>query len=245
MPPRSSSTSTSSTEPLVRKALLIESLGASFVQGQQCLGGPRRDTALFKDEQLKRLSKARSLLDSSAGKRRVVIRPSLLTSPAGAAAFALGAATALASSALPSITTRTAAATAAPLSKLKGLVSRALEGAASDAYNDSLSALHQARASSEARTATKESTNGDDDNDNEQQLRAVLRELRDAKRAPDFGGGFAASSNSNSSWEGADVEGGEEGTKSSLDENVAAAISAAEAGLRASAGLLFRASEKL
>ena len=232
----SSATSSSSTEPLVRKALLVETLGASFVQGQQCLGGPRRDTALFKEEQLRRLSAARSLLSSSSAAARVV-RPSLLTSPASAAAFALGAATALAASALNA--TGGIAGGAGALSRARGAVSRALEGAASDSYNDSLSALHQKSARAAA---------------DSEQLRAVLRELRDAKRAPDYGGGgFAASSSS--SWDGGEQGGrGHDASSeaeasflssSSLEGNVDAAVSAAEAAIRTAAGLVFRAGEKL
>lgn len=233
-PPRSSSSSSSSTstEPLVRKAVLIETLGASFVQGQQCLGGPRRDTALFKEQQLQRLSMAKSLLNSASASSTKVVRPSLLTSPGAAAAFAVGALTALASSALP----ETGGATSA--FRVRGTVSRALEGAVSDSFNDSLSALHLAK--------TKAKTKGENEGsgDGDERLRAVLRELRDARRAPDYGGGFAASaSSSSSSWEG---EGGEKSARAkSFDEGVDAAVSAAEAAIRAAAGLVFRASEKL
>ena len=266
--PRSSSTRSSSSspeEPLVRKALLIETLGASFVQGQQCLGGPRRDTALFKEEQLRRLSAARSLLasysspsspsSSLSSARRRVVRPSLLTSPASAAAFALGAVTALAASALPAAAA--AVGGAAAVSRARGLVSRALEGAASDSYNGSLSALHQARAAAGGGAAA-----------DDERLRAVLRELRDAKRAPDYGGGFAASSPFSSSpfsssplsssssplsWEEEEERGAGSGrgdpakafSSSSLEGTVDAAVSAAEAAIRAAAGLVFRAGEKL
>ena len=238
MPPRSSSSATAAAEPLVRKALLVETLGASFVQGQQCLGGPRRDTALFKEQQLGRLSAARSLLASASRG----VRPSLLTSPASAAAFALGAATALAASALP--------ATGAAY-KAKGLVSRALEGAASDSYNESLSALHRARTRAAAAEGGgggggKSENKGDNANE-EQHFRAVLRELRDSRRAPDYSGGFADSSASSfSSWEGEEGGGGEEASaKASFGENVDAAVFAAEAAIRAAAGLVFRAGEKL
>lgn len=237
MPPRSSSSATAAAEPLVRKALLVETLGASFVQGQQCLGGPRRDTALFKEQQLGRLSAARSLLASASRG----VRPSLLTSPASAAAFALGAATALAASALP--------ATGAAY-KAKGLVSRALEGAASDSYNESLSALHRARtraAAAEGGGGGGKSENKGDNANEEQHFRAVLRELRDSRRAPDYSGGFADSSASSfSSWEGEEGGGGEEASaKASFGENVDAAVFAAEAAIRAAAGLVFRAGEKL
>lgn len=236
MPRSSSSSTTSSVAPLVRKALLVETLGTSFVQGQQCLGGPRRDTALFKEEQLRRLSAARSLLSSSPR----AVRPSLLTPPASAAAFALGAVAALAASAL-NAATGGGAGGGAFVSRARGAVSRALEGAASDSYNDSLSALYQAKSKAAgAGTAA----------DNEQ-LRAVLRELRDAKRAPDYGGGFAASSPSSSASSCEEGDAGGDNSEanasfsSSLERNVDAAVSAAEAAIRAAAGLVFRAGEKL
>ena len=211
---KTSSSSSSTVEPLVRKALLVETLGASFVQGQRCLGGPRRDTALFKEEQLRRLSAARSLLSKAP---RSSVRPSLLTPPASAAAFALGAVAALAASALNRAVG--AGAGGAVVSRARGVVSRALEGAASDSYNDSLAAVQAAGTAAD-----------------HEQLRAVLRDLRDARRAPDYGsGGFAASSSSDSS----------SSSTSSFEKNVDAAVSAVEAAVRSAAGLVFRAGEKL
>ena len=159
---------------------------------------------------------------------------------ASAAAFALGAVAALAASAL-NAASGGGAGGGAFVSRARGAVSRALEGAASDSYNDSLSALYQAKTKAAgAGTAA----------DNEQ-LRAVLRELRDAKRAPDYGGGFAASSPSSSASSCEEGDAGGDNSEanasfsSSLERNVDAAVSAAEAAIRAAAGLVFRAGEKL
>ena len=92
----------------------------------------------------------------------------------------------------------------------------------------------------------------------------MLRELRDARRAPDYCGGFAASSSSpfssssfsSPSWDDEGVRGGPEedpagasfssfSSSSNLEGSVDAAVSAAEAAIRAAAGLVFRAGEKL